>query len=109
MQYPAAHSLEGKFPLNYTLHAGQCLLSTNEVILNEFGIYYVASYIAGMFARYYPEYWARGVDSSNQTFRVIDALMFHALSRTSLLLLGELRDKYYVYFQSFIVKSCGCF
>jgi hypothetical protein len=100
IEHPAdANYIEGRFPLNYTLETGHTLLSTEEVLLNEFGIYYVASYVSGMFARYYPEYWARGVENSNQTFRVIDALMSHALSRTPLLLLGELRDKYYIYFK----------
>jgi hypothetical protein len=88
-----------EFPTSYTLHGEECLFTAEEAPLNEFGIYYMASYIAGMFARYYPEYWARGVEANDRTFRVVDALMSHALSRAPLLLLGELGNKYYVYFQ----------
>jgi hypothetical protein len=98
LTYPStANYIELKFPLSYTLQPTYSLFSTEEVLFNEFGIYYLASYIAGMFARYYPEYWARALDSGNQTFQVIDSLMSAALTRAPLLLLGELRDRCYIF------------
>jgi hypothetical protein len=98
LSYPERADYIGvKLPVTYTLQSGYLLLSSEVVPLNEFGFYYISSYIAGMFARYYPEYWARAVDNSSQTFEVIDKLMSSALSRAPLLLLGELRDSYYVY------------
>jgi hypothetical protein len=98
LTYPdAADYVALKFPLSYTLQTAYSLFSTEEVLFNEFGIYYLASYISGMFARYYPEHWARALDSGNQTFQVIDSLMSAALSRAPLLLLGELRDRYYIF------------
>jgi hypothetical protein len=47
-----ADYIEVKAPVGYMLQSSHCLLSTEEVPLNEFGLYYLASYIAGMFARY---------------------------------------------------------
>jgi hypothetical protein len=98
LTYPeTADYIAVKFPLSYTLQSAQSLFSTEDVLLNEFGIYYLASYISGMFARYYPEHWARALDTGSQTFQVIDSLMSAALMRTPLLLLGELRDRCYIY------------
>jgi hypothetical protein len=91
-----ADYIDVKFPVNYTIQEPHSLFSTEEVLFNEFGIYYLASYVAGMFTRYFPEYWARSVDSGSQTFQVIDSLMSAALSRAPLLVLGELRDRYYI-------------
>jgi len=85
-----------KMPLSHMLEQRFCLLTTEEIALNEFGIYYLASYIEGMFARYYPEFWTRALDANNQTFQVIDTLMGSALARAPLLLLGALRERYYI-------------
>jgi hypothetical protein len=89
--------VEISFPLGFSIRENLTLFSTEDFMLNEFGIYYLASYIAGMFARYYPEHWAKAMDSGDQTFQVIDSMMTAALNRTPLLLLGELRNRHYIY------------
>jgi hypothetical protein len=54
------------------------------------------SYIAGMFARYYPEYWAPSVDQHNMLAQLIADCMDAAEERAPLLLLGELNGKEYI-------------
>jgi hypothetical protein len=43
--------------------------------LNEFGFMYVALYIAGNYARYYPDLWMRDVEQSSPLALVIEELL----------------------------------
>lgn len=96
--YPDAADYVGiKLPFGLSISKGSVFFSADDFELNEFGIYYLAAYIGGMFARYYPEYWTRALDSGSQTFQVIDSIMSAALARAPLLLLGEFRDRCYMY------------
>ncbi|MCG6207136.1 YaaC family protein [Rhodopseudomonas sp. HC1] len=72
------------------------LLDLRENDLNEFGMYYLASYISGMFARYYPELWEKCSDSRNKLYLLIDAMMNAAIERAPLLLLEEFREEAFV-------------
>jgi hypothetical protein len=85
-----------KFPESFNIDRGFPLMSCEDLALNEFGTFYLASYISGMFARYYPEYWARASEASSLTFQIIDAMMSSALSRIPLLVLGEFRERCYI-------------
>lgn len=98
LNYPSsADYIQAKLPPGFAIYQRETLFSADDLQLNEFGIFYVASYIAGMFARYYPEYWARSLESGNQTYQIIDSIMSAALNRAPLLLLGEFRDRCYIY------------
>jgi hypothetical protein len=72
------------------------LLSGDEIGLNEFAVYYLSSYIAGMFARYYPELWAKCSEHRTSLYLLIDAMMNAAIERTPMLLLEEFRREVYV-------------
>jgi len=85
-------SLSGEFAWYDT----KMLLSGDDINLNEFGIYYLSSYIAGMFARYYPELWAKCSEHQTSLYLLIDAMMNAAIERAPMLLLEEFRREVYV-------------
>ncbi|MGQ0686539.1 YaaC family protein [Bradyrhizobium sp.] len=72
------------------------LVRSDGIDINEFGIYYLASYMAGMFARYYPEVWEACSNTRNTVYLMIDALMNASLDRAPLLLLEEFRREIFV-------------
>jgi hypothetical protein len=64
--------------------------------LNEFGYLYVALYIAGNYARYYPDRWIADVEASTPLGLAIEQLMSTATERMALLTLSELMQTYYI-------------
>jgi hypothetical protein len=64
--------------------------------LNEFGLFYVALYIAGNYARYYPDRWLEDVDRAAPVALAIEELLAQADQRVPLLALGELSRHYFV-------------
>lgn len=67
-----------------------------DVCLNEFGFYYVALFIMGNYARYYPDKWIRDVERSTPLSHVVDELMVAAEVRAPLLALSELSRVYLI-------------
>lgn len=65
-------------------------------VLNEFGVLYVALYIAGNYARYYPDYWIHDVEETTELGLVIEELLNVAERRIGLLTLSELSQEYFV-------------
>ena len=64
--------------------------------LNEFGYYYVALFIIGNYARYYPDRWIADVECSTELALVVEELLRAAETRVPLLALSELSRIYYV-------------
>lgn len=64
--------------------------------LNEFGYLYVALFIAGNYARYYPDRWLSDVESSSPLALAIEELLAVAERRMALLTLSELSRSYFV-------------
>lgn len=64
--------------------------------LNEFGLIYVALYIAGNYARYYPDKWMRDVEESKPLALATEQLIHQVEIRMPLLALSELTRTYQV-------------
>lgn len=64
--------------------------------LNEFGYFYAALYIAGNYARYYPDRWISDVEESSPIAQAIEALLAEAEIRVPLLALSELSRRYHM-------------
>ena len=64
--------------------------------LNEFGFLYVALYIVGNYARYYPDFWIHDVEENTELGLVIEELLNVAERRLALLTLSELSQVYFV-------------
>lgn len=68
----------------------------DENFLNEFGILYVALYILGNYARYFPDHWIEDVNRHTDLAFLCLALIEVAERRLPLLTLGELDENIYV-------------
>jgi hypothetical protein len=64
--------------------------------LNEFGLIYIALYIVGNYARYYPDYWIYDLEKNTQLGMFIEHLLDVAERRIGLLTLSELARVFYV-------------
>jgi hypothetical protein len=64
--------------------------------LNEFGFIYVALFIAGNYARYYPDFWIHDVEENTQLGMAIEEFLGVVERRVGLLTLSELSQTYYV-------------
>jgi hypothetical protein len=63
--------------------------------LNEFGFIYVALFIVGNYARYYPDRWLLDVENSSSLALAVEELLGVADARMAWLTLGELDRKVY--------------
>ena len=68
----------------------------NYAPLNGFGMYYVALFIIGNYARYYPDFWMKDIENSSPLSLVIEELLKDAAIALPLLTLSELCQIYYV-------------
>jgi hypothetical protein len=68
----------------------------NDPPLNEFGYYYVGLYLAGNYARYYPDKWLADVEASSPLALAIEELCSTAEWRVPWLSLSELDQTLYV-------------
>jgi hypothetical protein len=82
---------------------GSAMLTKDELVfmypdypLNEFGLYYVALYLAANFARYYPDRWLADVERANPLALAVEELLTQAEERIPLLALSELARNYFV-------------
>jgi hypothetical protein len=64
--------------------------------LNEFGMMYVALYISGNYARYYPDFWIRDVETHAALALAVEELIHVAEKTMALLTLSELSRVYIV-------------
>ncbi len=64
--------------------------------LNEFGVYYVALFITGMFSRYYPDFWMRQLERRSHLALAIESLIDEAERRLPVLTLSEFTGRQYL-------------
>lgn len=64
--------------------------------LNEFGTLYVALYLAGMYARYYPDFWMKAVEKSSFIALAVEEIMRIADERLAGLCLNEMSRQVYI-------------
>ena len=64
--------------------------------LNEFGFLYVALYIVGNYARYYPDFWIHDVERCTELGLMVEELLSVAERRLALLTLSELTQTLFV-------------
>lgn len=76
---------------------GQSYFHTSILPLNEFGYLYVALFIAGTYARYYPDKWIKDIENSSDLSILIDELTLDAMRRIPVLLLSELKRSVIVF------------
>lgn len=69
---------------------------TYKPCLNEFGFFYVALFLAGSYARYYPDKWIKDIEGATPLLGAIEALIASAETRMPLLLLSEMKRSYLV-------------
>ena len=83
-------------PHGATVAKDRVLFSCKESTLNEFGLFYVSMYIAGNYARYYPDRWLPDIEKASPIALAIEELISHAEERLPLLALNELSQTYHV-------------
>ena len=79
-----------------TIKTDEWRMWTNSPTLNEFGYLYVALFLAGNYARYYPDKWLADVESSSAISLAIEELCSMAEWRVPWLSLCEMDLKMYV-------------
>jgi hypothetical protein len=68
----------------------------NRIIPNEFGYIYLALYILGNYARYYPDKWLADVEKNSPLALAVDEFIHVVEQRLALLTYGELARTYFV-------------
>ena len=76
---------------------GQNFFHVENLPLNEFGYYYVALFIAGNYARYYPDLWIEDIKANSDLFFFLEILTEEATNRLAVLTLMELNRKLYIF------------
>lgn len=84
-------------PEAYAKTANELFYVGDGEVLNEFGHYYLALYVAGMVTRYYPHLWVKEIRSSTTAAILIDELVEHALERVPVLVAGALERIIFLY------------
>lgn len=79
-----------------TISADEVRFWSKEMTLNEFGLFYVALFITGNYARYYPDHWLRDIERASTLALAIEQLVAIAVQRVPLLTLGELMGAYLI-------------
>jgi hypothetical protein len=79
-----------------TVNSEEWRIWTNKPALNEFGYFYVALFLAGNYARYYPDRWLQDVEQSTPLALAIEELCTLAEWRAPWLSLCELDMTVYV-------------
>jgi hypothetical protein len=86
-----------EFPEGVSQNAEELLFWVDQnLALNEFGFLYVALFIAGNYARYYPDKWVHDVENSTPLALAIEELLSVAERRMVWLTLSELSRSYQV-------------
>jgi hypothetical protein len=93
---PPGEHMGVSIPNGTTWTSGEVRFWPCDQPLNEFGFIYIALYIAGNYARYFPDLWMRDVERSSPLALVIEELLAMAARRMPLLALSELSGIYYV-------------
>ena len=85
-----------QLPEGCTVNSDNTFLRPNDLKITEFGAFYSALYIAGMFCRYFPDIWMKHLDKHSQFSLMVEHLCMDAQERVPLLLLSELDQTLYL-------------
>jgi hypothetical protein len=88
--------LRFRFPAGGSISEQSSYMWTEDMPLNEFGFYYTAMFIAGNYARYFPDKWLLDIETSSPLALAIENLIQHFQLRVPLLTLSELSRVYYL-------------
>lgn len=69
---------------------------SDNICFNEFGLYYICSYMLGMFARYYPDYWMKEYESSTEFAALVAEFIDAGEDRVLQLMAAEGDRKVYI-------------
>jgi hypothetical protein len=83
-------------PSGSVWNEGKVRLWPRQMPLNEFGYFYVALFIAGNYARYYPDLWLADVEQCTPLALAVEELLWQAERRMACLTLSELTGTYHV-------------
>jgi len=78
------------FPQAFPLSNESCAFLRSSWPLNEFGVFYVALFISGNYARYYPDKWLYEIDHNTPLVLALEEMLSAAFERVPLLALSEL-------------------
>lgn len=84
------------FPHGFSMSAGVTHFKINLPFLNEFGIYYMGSYLLGMLCRYFPDLWMKEIDRHSDFIHLAESFLSIVAQRAPLLTLGVLSDASYI-------------
>jgi hypothetical protein len=84
-------------PASTAYNAGELRFICDVDCLNEFGLFYVALFIAGNYARYFPDRWLLDIERSMPLAMVIEELCAAAQHRVPFLTLRELDQTLYAF------------
>jgi hypothetical protein len=89
-RYVRGSGVDARFPPAATMGTEDVRFCTKDFGLNEFGLIYVALFILGNYARYYPDKWIKDVERATPIAHVAQQFLELATERAPLLSLSEL-------------------
>lgn len=84
---------EMEYPNAYTLNHDVLYFLDTDLDINEFGICYLALFILGNYARYYPDLWFSDINERTHLFQAIEKLVDDCIDRTPVLSFAALTDR----------------
>lgn len=81
-------------PFGFQVSTEEVFFSAENQSLNEFRLFYVGTYILGNYARYYPDFWMRDVESASPLALSAMEFLLQCEDRTPLLALSEMTRIY---------------
>ncbi|GIL41048.1 YaaC family protein [Roseiterribacter gracilis] len=84
-----------KMPQGVSMTGENTFFCVDFIELNEFGVLMIALYAAGIYSRYYADYWSVDVAQHSEIASFIERLCEEAVYRAPLLALSELSGRYH--------------
>jgi len=94
LQYTLPSDPDMRFPNSFQWHDDEIFFCVANHSLNEFGVYYVATYILGNYARYYPDFWMNDIERAGPLSQITHHLLENIQYRAPLPAYGEMERKY---------------
>ena len=83
-------------PDAFTENAKRLHFLSENVPLNEFGFFYVALFIVGNYARYFPDKWIKDIEASSPLCLLVEEMVHQGAWRIPLLSLSEMQRSFIV-------------
>jgi hypothetical protein len=93
---PEGSNYESEAPFGFQVSSDEVLFSSENQSLNEFGLFYAATYILGNYARYYPDFWMRDVEAASPLALSSVEFLMQCEERVPLLALSEMSRIYHL-------------